>query len=36
MESLDGNANVRIVRPETGGTKIHYLFDNEGNFLETF
>jgi hypothetical protein len=36
MESLDGNANVRIVRPETGGTKIHYLFDSEGNFLETF
>lgn len=33
-ETLDGNNNVRIVRPETNnGIKTHYVFDNEGNFI---
>jgi hypothetical protein len=31
-ETLDGNGNVRIVRPETGGSKIHYYFDEFGNY----
>lgn len=33
-ETLDGNNNVRIVRPETNdGIRIHYIFDNEGIFI---
>jgi hypothetical protein len=36
MESLDHSGNVRVVRPETGGPKIHYRFDEAGNFMETF
>jgi hypothetical protein len=36
METVDHNGNVRIVRPETGGTKTHYMFDKDGNFTETF
>jgi RHS repeat-associated protein len=31
-ETLDGQGNVRIVRPETGGPKTHYSFDQFGNF----
>jgi len=36
METVDHNSNVRIVRPETGGDKIHYMFDNKGTFTGTF
>jgi len=38
-ETLDGAGNVRIVRPDvsvTGGKKVHYKFDSEGNFTGTF
>jgi hypothetical protein len=36
-ETLDGNNNVRIVRPERNdGSKIHYVFDNRGNFIGTW
>jgi len=31
-ETLDGNGTVRIVRPETGGPKTHYYFDEFGNY----
>ena len=35
-ETLDGNENIRIVRPETNdGIKTHYIFDDEGNFIGT-
>ena len=36
METLDHADNVRIVRPETGGTKTHFMFDADGNFTGTF
>lgn len=36
METLDAAGRVRIVRPETGGAKIHYMFDELGNFIGTF
>ncbi|MDP2387558.1 MAG: RHS repeat-associated core domain-containing protein [Bacteroidota bacterium] len=32
METLDGSGNTRIVRPENGGTKTHYMFDKSGNY----
>lgn len=38
-ETLDANGKVRIVRPDvsvTGGKKIHYQFDRNGNFTGTF
>ncbi|MFF0004671.1 DUF6531 domain-containing protein [Streptomyces tibetensis] len=38
-ETLDANGKVRIVRPDvsvTGGKKIHYQFDKNGNFTGTF
>ncbi len=38
-ETLDTSGNVRIVRPDvsvTGGSKVHYLFNSEGNFTGTF
>jgi len=35
-ETLDGAGNVRIVRPETGGDKVHYFFDVSGNFGGTW
>lgn len=31
-ETIDHDHNVRIVRPETGGRKTHYLFDKRGNY----
>lgn len=31
-ETIDRSGNVRIVRPETGGTKTHYYFDEFGSF----
>ena len=36
LETLDQQGRVRIVRPETGGPKIHYQFDENGNFIGTF
>ena len=36
LETLDQSGRVRIVRPETGGPKIHYLFDAEGNYVKPF
>jgi len=35
LETLDNLGNVRIVRPETGGPKIHYIFDANGKFVGT-
>ncbi len=34
METLDGAGRIRIVRPETGGTKVHFMFDKLGNFIK--
>jgi hypothetical protein len=31
-ETLDQNGRVRIVRPETGGPKAHYFFDEYGGY----
>ena len=31
-ETMDGSGAVRIVRPETGGAKIHYFFDEFGGY----
>lgn len=31
-ETLDHSGNVRIVRPETGGSKTHYYFDEFGGY----
>jgi hypothetical protein len=36
METLDHSGRIRIVRPETGGPKIHYLFDAGGNYVKSF
>jgi len=36
LETVDAAGNVRIVRPETGGTKVHYLFDAKGNYVGQF
>ncbi|MDY7095748.1 MAG: hypothetical protein SX243_22465 [Acidobacteriota bacterium] len=36
FETLDASGNVRIVRPETGGPKVHHVFDAEGNYIEQF
>lgn len=33
LETVDAAGNVRIVRPETGGPKVHHLFDAEGNYV---
>ena len=35
IETLDQHGRTRIVRPETGGPKVHYVFDEEGNFVGT-
>ena len=35
-ETLDYNGNIRQVRPDpniTGGVKVHYMFDSEGNYI---
>jgi filamentous hemagglutinin len=32
FETLDHSGAVRQVRPETGGPKVHYFFDAEGNY----
>ena len=31
-ETIDRSGNIRIVRPETGGPKTHYYFDEFGNY----
>ena len=31
-ETLDGNGRIRQVRPSLGRRKIHYMFDEEGNY----
>jgi RHS repeat-associated protein len=36
LETVDHTGRVRIVRPETGGPKIHYMFDEFGNFTGKF
>lgn len=36
FETLDASGNVRIVRPESGGPKVHHVFDAEGNYIEQF
>lgn len=33
IETIDANGTVRSVRPETGGTKVHYLFDARGTYI---
>jgi hypothetical protein len=35
METLDQIGTARSVRPETGGPKVHYIFDANGNFTGT-
>jgi hypothetical protein len=35
METLDQSGTVRSVRPETGGPKVHYIFDANGNYIGT-
>lgn len=36
MDNLDAQGRSRIIRPETGGPKIHYRFDENGSFIGTF
>jgi RHS repeat-associated protein len=36
LETLDHTGRVRIVRPETGGPKVHYMFDAGGRFIGKF
>jgi hypothetical protein len=31
-ETLDQQGNIRIVRPETGGPKVHYTFGSDGSY----
>ena len=36
VETIDGNGKIRQVRPDTkvtGGKKIHYMFDADGNYI---
>ena len=36
FETVDHNGNIRQVRPDpniTGGVKVHYMFDSEGNYI---
>jgi hypothetical protein len=35
FETIDSQGTTRIVRPETGGPKVHYIFDAEGNYVGT-
>lgn len=35
LETLDQSGTVRSVRPETGGPKVHYIFDANGNCIGT-
>jgi len=37
MEEQEGGwsaGNIRIVRPETGASKVHFMFDKSGNFIK--
>ncbi len=34
METLDGSGKTRIVRPETGGPKVHYQFNQSGKYTK--
>ena len=34
-ETVDHQGVIRSVRPETGGPKVHYIFDAEGNYVGT-
>ncbi len=34
-ETLDQQGVIRSVRPEVGGPKVHYIFDAQGNYVET-
>jgi hypothetical protein len=36
METLDQSGMVRIIRPENGGPKIHYMYDALGNFTGAY
>ena len=33
LETIDRSGAIRIVRPETGAPKMHYLFDQAGNYI---
>lgn len=35
-ETVDQAGRVRIVRPETGGSKVHYMFGEHGNYTGSF
>ena len=35
-ETVDQTGRVRIVRPETGGPKVHRLFDENGKYIGSF
>lgn len=35
LETIDKSGAIRIVRPETGGPKTHYIFDEAGNYVGT-
>lgn len=32
-ETVDRNGRIRQVRPETGGSKVHYRFDKNGRYI---
>lgn len=32
QETLDGYGNIRQVRPQLGSVKMHYMFDEYGNY----
>ncbi|QDU82507.1 hypothetical protein Pla110_42650 [Polystyrenella longa] len=36
MESVDHQGRVRVIRPETGGAKVHYMFDELGEYIGTY
>ncbi len=36
MDNLDAQGRSRIIRPETGGPKVHFQYDENGNFIGTF
>jgi hypothetical protein len=33
LETIDRAGNVRIVRPETGASKVHYYFNEAGEYI---
>jgi hypothetical protein len=36
LETYDSSGAVRVLRVETGGPKIHFFYDAQGNFLGEF